>query len=105
MAGEGAQGRPQSHNIEVGTRLQALALAEYGIKPKDVRALTRQSEATISRLRKKAYDRGYDPTVTKLLFLKYATDRERSGRPRTGANQNGNDAVDGAEPMRFAIEN
>ena len=71
----------KSINYDDGVRLQALALVEFGIAPKEVEAITGIHRSTISRLRKKARQRGYDPGVSKALKLEYVTDAPRSGRP------------------------
>ena len=68
-------------NHEAGTRLQALALVEAGMQPKIVEQFTGIHTSTISKLRKKARERGYDPAVSKKLLLKYVADGARSGRP------------------------
>ena len=71
----------QSVNHDDGTRMQALALAEAGIAQKIITAITKIHRSTISRLKKQARDRGYDPLVSKKLFLSHVTDTHRSGRP------------------------
>lgn len=74
---------PTFVNYDDGLRLQALALVEYGIAPKIVEGITGIHKSTISRLKKKARERGYDPQVLKKLLLDYVTDAPRSGRPST----------------------
>ena len=69
----------QSVNHDPGTRLQALALAEAGCKT--YQAITKVSRQSVSRYRKIAIQRGYNPDVSKKLKLEYVTDAPRSGRP------------------------
>jgi uncharacterized DUF497 family protein len=51
--------RPQSRNFYVGTRLQALALAEHDIAAKIVQAVTEVAIRIISELKRKARSRGF----------------------------------------------
>ncbi len=74
-------GKAQAVNHDDGTRLQALALAEAGIATKIVTAITEISRFTVSRLKKQARDRGYDPSKSKKLLLSYVSDAPRPGRP------------------------
>ena len=62
-------------------RLQALSLVEAGIAPKEVARITGISTSTISRLRKKARDGGYNPEESTKLSIKQVEDRPRTGRP------------------------
>ena len=62
-------------------RLQALSLVEAGIAPKEVARITGISTSTISRLRKKARDGGYNPEESTKLSIKQVEDRSRIGRP------------------------
>ena len=71
----------QSVNHDLGTRMQALALAEHGIAVKIVEAVTQLSNQTIYRLKKQARERGFDPEKSTQLQLKYMIDKPRSGRP------------------------
>ena len=73
--------RPQNINHDVGTRLQALALVEHGVQPKDVEKKTGISVSQISRLRKKARERGFQPEQSSVLRLELVIDAPRSGRP------------------------
>jgi transposase len=66
---------------DVGSRIQALTLIEFGIHHSVVTALTNVSKSRIYSLRQQARDRGYDPTVSKKLLLIYVADAPRSGRP------------------------
>ena len=69
---------------DAGTRVQALALAEYGAPTKVVADLTGLSTRSINRLRKTARERGYDPEKSKIILTEYVADAPRSGRPKTG---------------------
>lgn len=70
------------HNFDSGTRIQILALAEYGVPTKIVSDVTGISIRSISRLRQIARERGYDPEKSKVLLYKYVEDAPRSGRPK-----------------------
>ncbi|KAL9606861.1 MAG: hypothetical protein Q9167_008147, partial [Letrouitia subvulpina] len=70
-----------SVNHDLGTRIQALSLAEYGLPHQTVTAITGVSRWGISRLRKQAIERGYNPDISKRLLLEYVEDKPRSGRP------------------------
>ena len=70
----------QSVNHDLGTRIQALALAEAGIAVKIVKAISQLSHQTIYRLKKQARERGYDPEISKQLLLKYVLNKLRSDR-------------------------
>ena len=72
---------PRGTNHDPGIRLQALALVEAGMEPKIVEAFTGVRRSTISRLRKKARERGYNPEISRKLLIEYVIDGARSGRP------------------------
>jgi hypothetical protein len=71
----------QSVNHDLGQRLQALALAEFGVAQTVVTEITGLSRSSVSRLKKQARERGYDPSVSRALKLEYVEDAPRSGRP------------------------
>ena len=73
---------PQSKNIDAGTRLQALALAEHGVPRHIITSLTSVTSPTIGRYQRQARERGYNPDVSHALLLSYVIDKPRSGRPR-----------------------
>lgn len=66
------------HNDE--TRLQALALVEFGIANKIVTVIIEISRRSIGRLQKQVRDRNYNPSKSKKLLLFYMTDASRFGR-------------------------
>ena len=68
---------------DVGTRIQALTLAEQGHRYDFVTEVAGVPRRTIYAIKKKALERGYNPEVSKLLKLEYLEDAPRSGRPRT----------------------
>ncbi len=72
--------RPQNRNLDVDQRLQALTLAEEGIAIKIVQAITKVSARIISDLKKKARQRGYDFTISRVLKLEYVANASRSDR-------------------------
>ena len=55
--------------------------------PKDVANLVGVSQQSISRLRKKARERGYDPNIDRKILLKYVEDGPRTGRPKTAVDK------------------
>ena len=71
----------QSVNHDDGTRMQALALYEYGIAHKIITAITKVSKSSIYRLKAQARERGYNPSQSTKLLNSYVTDAPRSGRP------------------------
>ena len=74
-------GRSVNHSI--AQRLQALALAEYGIEEKIAAAQAGLYNITlVKRLRKKARERRFDPIASSILKEEYIVDTGRSGRPR-----------------------
>lgn len=73
--------RPQSNSLDLGQRLQALSLVEHGLSPKEASKASGVSPQTISRLRKQARERGFDPSVSSILKIEYVEDVKRSGRP------------------------
>jgi hypothetical protein len=72
--------RLQSRNFDVGTRLQALALAEHDIAIKIVQAVIEMTIRIISELKRKARSREYDSKISRVLKLEYVTDASRSDR-------------------------
>ena len=70
----------------VAERIQALALAEYGVPLPRVAEITGMSERQISRLKSTARKRGFDPRVSHVLKTEYVADAPRSGRPRKVRN-------------------
>jgi transposase len=73
--------RPQNRSLHVEQRLQALSLTEHEIATKIVQTITEVSVRSISDLKKKARQRGYDPLVSRVLIIEYVIDDHRSGRP------------------------
>src|SRR5271167_386355 len=59
---------------DVGTRLQALTLLEYGATVPYIVAVTGVSVSAIYRIRRTAVARGYDPSISKQILLKYIED-------------------------------
>ena len=80
---------PQSVNYDVGQRIQALALAEYGVDPKVAAeaAGIKGGALAVRRLQQKARKRGYDPAVSKVFKVEYVIDAPRSGRPRNDGGE------------------
>jgi hypothetical protein len=79
---------------DLGQRLQALALAEYGVKRKEVALITGISESSISKLCQKARARGYNPAVSTQILLEYVVDGKRAGRPLLRGEDGGKAAAE-----------
>ena len=82
----------KQHDLAV--RIQALALVEEGIAVKRVTELTGLARATVYDLKKKARQRGYDPTISRILKMEYVEDAPRSGRPKLATEANRNKVVE-----------
>jgi hypothetical protein len=80
--------RPQNINHDDGTRLQALAIAEFAIAKQIVSAVklvsdySKISTQRIYELRKQARARRFDLEVSTQLKLEYVQDAPRSGAPK-----------------------
>ena len=72
---------PSATKHDDGLRLQALDLVKYSLQPKIVQGITSITISAISKLKKKTRERGYNPQVSKKLYLSYVTDVLRSRRP------------------------
>ena len=70
----------QSQN-DIGTRIQALTLLEYGVHWAEIVEITDVSKSAIYRLRTTAKTRGYKPEEDKRILKEYVTDAPRLGRP------------------------
>lgn len=70
----------QSHT-DLGTRIQALSLLEYGVHWEKVVEITGVSKTAVYRLRSTAIARGYKPEESKILLLEYVIDAPKPGRP------------------------
>jgi transposase len=92
----------QAHDI--ATRVQALALYEEGITIKRIMEITGLSRSTIYDLRKKARKRGYDPTVSRIILLKYVEDAPRSGRPTKATEEQKAELLDHVRKDRTGRE-
>ena len=71
----------QSVNHPTAKRIQALSLVEHGVPAKDVAAICEMSSSTVHRLKIKARERGYDPSISRVLKEEYVIDAPRSGQP------------------------
>ena len=70
---------PPGLKNSIALRVQALALQEGGISVTRVKEITGLSIATIYRIKKIAFERGYDPKVSRKFKDEYFTDAPRSG--------------------------
>lgn len=77
---------PRGVKHSVAQRLQALALAEYGVDKKVAAAIAGLSTAngglSVKRLMEKARRNGFNPSVSSVLKEEYVADTLRSGRPK-----------------------
>ena len=72
---------PKSKNYTIADRVQALTLAEEGKPYAEISGITGISKSQITRLRKKARERGFDPSVSKQITMEHVQDAPRTGRP------------------------
>ena len=66
---------------DVAIRIQALALADEGVRIERIKEITGLSKRAIYDIKAKAKRRGHDPTISRALKLEFVEDGERSGRP------------------------
>ena len=70
-------------HIDDGTKIQALTLLFDGKSRQEIAEATAISQSNLSRLKKKALERGYDPTAKfRPLLLQHVVDDPRPGRPK-----------------------
>ena len=70
-----------NHHTSLAERAQALALLKYEININSVITYTGFSRSYLYEMRKKARDRGFNPSISFILKDEYLTDAPRSGRP------------------------
>lgn len=68
--------------IDVGVRVQALALLEVGYTPAQIEVFIGVKKSAVHRFRRIAIERGYKPEESKKILLEYLVDAPRSGRPK-----------------------
>jgi transposase len=73
--------------FDIATHVQALALFEEGITIKHIIEITGLFRHSIYDLRKRAQQRGYNPTVSRVILMKYIEDAPRSGRPKKATEE------------------
>ena len=66
---------------DVGERIQALTLLEFGWKPSEIAKILPFSVRHIYRLRKLAIERGYNPAESRSILIQYVQDAPKAGRP------------------------
>ena len=66
---------------DLAQQVQALTLLGMGMKIEDVGRITGFSRSALYDLKKRALERGYDPTVTPVIHNVYVEDAHKSGRP------------------------
>jgi transposase len=67
--------------IDVGVRIQALAMLEVGYTPAQIEEIIGVKPSATYRFRRIAIERGYNPKESKKILLEYLVDAPRSGRP------------------------
>jgi hypothetical protein len=73
---------PKARNYhDDGTRIQALTLQEQNVPHWKIKNITGMDASVVSRLRKKAIQRGWEPEKDMPLLLEHVTDALKSGRP------------------------
>ena len=67
---------------DLSQRVQALTFLGMGMKIEDVGRITGFSRSALYDLKKRAVQRGYDPTtITLMIYNMYVEDAQKSGRP------------------------
>ena len=72
---------PKTKNYTVADRVQALTLAEEGKSYAEISSITGISLSQITRLCRKARERGFDPSVSKQITAEYVQDAPKTGWP------------------------
>ena len=72
----------KGHRYSLAQRIQALTLLSEGYHHKVVEVKTGVKQRAQSALKKKAFERGFDPVVDPRILEFYVVDGERSGRPK-----------------------
>jgi hypothetical protein len=70
------------HRYTLAQRIQCLTLLAEGFPALHVKQKTGVSERSQRSIRKKAYDRGFDPDKDPCILEAYVVDGARSGRPK-----------------------
>ncbi|OJD18051.1 hypothetical protein AJ78_01881 [Emergomyces pasteurianus Ep9510] len=73
---------PGSTPHSVALRIQALSLIAFGIPIPEIESHLQISKRTLYAIRKKAFDRGFNPAQNTHILLDYVEDEPRSGRPK-----------------------
>jgi len=68
-------------NYDIGVRVQALSLFEYGVSAKEIEKWMGVSISSLKRWKRVSRQRGFDPQVSSHILAQYVTDVPRSGRP------------------------
>ena len=68
-------------NYDVGVRVQALTLYEYGVTPSEIFDWIGVTESSIKRWKRVSRERGFNPVVSSHILAQYIVDAPRSGRP------------------------
>jgi len=68
-------------NYDVGVRVQALTLYEYGVSAPNIFNWIGVSESSLKRWKRLARTRGFDPLISSHILSQYLVDTPRSGRP------------------------
>lgn len=74
--------KDSGHRYTLAQRIQCLTLLTEGFPAAHVKEKTGVSERSQGAIRKKAYDRGFDPDKDPRILEAYVVDGVRSGRPK-----------------------
>jgi hypothetical protein len=74
--------KDSGHRYTLAQRIQCLTLVVEGFAPAYIKEKTGVSERSQRAIRKKAYDRGFDPNKDSRILESYVIDGARSGRPK-----------------------
>ena len=69
-------------NYSIGARIQAITLVQAGMKVDFVIEFIGIKKSRVYKLVKQAKQRGYDPTISKVVEVHYVIEAPRSGRPQ-----------------------
>ena len=74
--------KDSGHRYTLAQRIQCLTLVVEGFTPAYIKEKTGVGERSQRAIRKKAYDRGFDPDKDPRILESYVIDGARSGRPK-----------------------
>ena len=66
---------------DIGVRVQALTLYDYGAKPSEILDQTGISESSLKHWKRVSRERGFNLVASSYIIAQYVADAPRSGRP------------------------